>query len=93
MMEQLVDSIDCEIYDVVLDGNCFFWFVVDQFRMNGEFYWIVNILCYKVVEYLCYNFIYEDGIYLVMFLLNEVWDEYLVRMFWDKEWGDQFIFW
>lgn len=56
--------------------------------MNGEFYWIVNILCYKVVEYLCYNFIYEDGIYLVMFLLNEVWDEYLVRMFWDKEWGD-----
>lgn len=90
-MEQLADSIDCEIHDVVPDGNCLFRSVVDQLRMNGEFYWTANTLRHKAVEYLRHNPTHEDGTHLAMFLSNEAWDEYLARMSRDKEWGDQLI--
>lgn len=90
-MEQLADSIDCEIHDVVPDGNCLFRSVVDQLRMNGEFYWTANTLRHRAVEYLRHNPTHEDGTHLAMFLSNDTWDEYLARMSRDKEWGDQLI--
>lgn len=90
-MEQLADSIDCEIHDVVPDGNCLFRSVVDQLRMNGEFGWTANTLRHRAVEYLRHYPTHEDGSHLAMFLSNETWDEYLARMSRDKEWGDQLI--
>lgn len=90
-MEQLADSIDCEIHDVVPDGNCLFRSVVDQLRINGEFHWTAHTLRYQAVEYLRHNPTHEDGTHLGMFLSHETWDEYLSRMSRDKEWGDQLI--
>jgi OTU domain-containing protein 6 len=90
-MEQLTESIDCEIHDVVPDGNCLFRSVVDQLRMNGEFHWTASTLRRLAVEFLRANPNHEDGSHLAMFLSTETWDEYLSRMAHDKEWGDQLI--
>lgn len=90
-MEQLTESIDCEIHDVVPDGNCLFRSVVDQLRMNGEFHWTANSIRQLAVGYLRDNPTHEDGTHLGMFLSSETWDEYLSRMTRDKEWGDQLI--
>ncbi|XP_048777977.2 uncharacterized protein LOC125681796 isoform X6 [Ostrea edulis] len=91
IMEQLTDSIDCEIHDVVPDGNCLFRSVVDQLRMNGQFHWTASKLRHLAVEFLRANPNHEDGTHLGMFLSTETWDEYLSRMATDKEWGDQLI--
>ncbi|XP_062572452.1 uncharacterized protein LOC134234405 [Saccostrea cucullata] len=90
-MEHLSESIDCEIHDVVPDGNCLFRSVVDQLRMNGEFHWTAKTIRLMAVEFLRANPQHEDGSPLAMFLSTESWDEYLSRMSRDKEWGDQLI--
>ncbi|XP_061184367.1 uncharacterized protein LOC133192367 [Saccostrea echinata] len=90
-MEQLTETIDCEIHDVVPDGNCLFRSVVDQLRMNGEFHWTARTIRHKAVEFLRENPCHEDGSHLGMFLSTESWDGYLCRMSRDKEWGDQLI--
>ncbi|XP_052252884.1 uncharacterized protein LOC127859479 isoform X1 [Dreissena polymorpha] len=79
------------VQDVRNDGNCLFAAVVDQLRTQGNAEHDIYSLRVASVEYLRTHPFSEDGTRLDVFLVDETWEEYLMRMCRDGEWGDHMI--
>ncbi|XP_062613070.1 uncharacterized protein LOC134274844, partial [Saccostrea cucullata] len=80
-----------ELEDVIPDGNCMFRAVVDQLNVNGDLGYTPQSLRLKAVRYLRQNPCQSDGSKLEAFLLTETWEQYLLRMELNSQWGDHMI--
>ena len=68
--------------------------IVDQMRMQGEITMTCNQIRQMAVENLRENPLQEDGTHMEDFFVaadGESWEQYLMRMSKDGEWGDQII--
>lgn len=77
--------------DVQPDGNCMYRSVIDQLRIQGVIDLTAGRLRQLAVAYLKENPYHEDGTHLEAFVPTENWDDYLYRMGFDGEWGDQIM--
>ncbi|XP_061175918.1 uncharacterized protein LOC133184861 [Saccostrea echinata] len=80
-----------ELEDVIPDGNCMFRAVVDQLNVNGDFGYTPQSLRLKAVRFLRKNPCQSDGSRLEAFLSTETWEQYLLRMEQNSQWGDHMI--
>ncbi|XP_063439788.1 uncharacterized protein LOC134721036 [Mytilus trossulus] len=90
-LQSIAEKHGLVVRNIAGDGNCMFHAVIDQLRIAGDFTFNKDTLRSKSVEYLRENPCQEDGSHLMCFLSTESWEEYLIRMNRDGEWGDHMI--
>uniref|UniRef100_A0A8W8KE68 OTU domain-containing protein n=1 Tax=Magallana gigas TaxID=29159 RepID=A0A8W8KE68_MAGGI len=90
-LKKFADDNNFEIHDVMADGNCLFRAIADQLVINGIFGNSPTSLRENTIKYLRQNPYQEDGSHTDSFLLNENWEQYLMRMESPSEWCDHIV--
>ncbi|KAK3609364.1 hypothetical protein CHS0354_036603 [Potamilus streckersoni] len=91
LMHQAAQKNGLKFYDVDPDGNCMFTALVDQLVFEGDHSLDAWKLRQNAVEWLKNNPCSKDGTHYSSFLDSESWEEYLLRLSQDTQWGDHII--
>ncbi|KAL3885274.1 hypothetical protein ACJMK2_025358 [Sinanodonta woodiana] len=91
LMNQVAKKNGLQVWDVNPDGNCMFTAVVDQLLSQADQRFDALSLRQNAVIWLKNNPCSKDGTHYSSFLDSESWEEYLLRLSQETQWGDHII--